>query len=283
MAFLDDILKKVATLIERLSQEQIRGAVTRAIRPALETRGEGEPRKVQTNSGFGVCILENLADLKGVPRLDNECRTAFCWTGHYPELRPLHEALWWTVQCGLLVPVTFHEAAGLCGLHVTDAGMAAINHLDDFPLAPGFVRRLVKRCSDLPDGTIAALEDAHQCHQAGLLRPAVNMIGLAYESAVEAILERFVKESWLQKVPFSAKDRVDALVKRASGLAMDDHQRRGVRFALEYVEHLRERRNDASHPKARYPLDDRGEIEELLLSAGRRLPDLWVLMSAKTP
>ena len=45
--------------------------------------------------------------------------------------------------------------------------------------------------------------------------------------------------------------------------------------AWDFADHLRERRNDASHPTGGPDFSDLAEIEELLLSAARHLPALW--------
>jgi hypothetical protein len=50
-----------------------------------------------------------------------------------------------------------------------------------------------------------------------------------------------------------------------------------TRDAYEFADQLRRRRNDASHTAPTYGFEDREEVEELIISAGRHLPDLWRL------
>ena len=50
-----------------------------------------------------------------------------------------------------------------------------------------------------------------------------------------------------------------------------------VHAAYQFADALRRRRNDAAHTTPTYGFDDRQETEELLVSAGRHLPNLWSL------
>src|SRR5678815_5954672 len=55
--------------------------------------------------------------------------------------------------------------------------------------------------------------------------------------------------------------------------------RHAARHACDFANALRRRRNDASHTAPTYGFDDREETEELIVSAGRHLPNLWHLVS----
>lgn len=82
-------------------------------------------------------------------------------------------------------------------------------------------------------------------------------------------------------VPYKAAERIDTVRKSLAtleqGAYLDQEELRSAEAALDFADQLRERRNDGSHTKPRYPFDDSEEIEELLRSAGRHLPPLWRL------
>jgi len=147
---------------------------------------------------------------------------------------------------------------------------------------PGFVERVAARCPGLPDGVLALLVDGRTCLDHGLLRPAVVLMGVAYESAVEAFADSLVAKKLLpdQVVAMKAAARIgkvkamiDELVPATTPMERD--RRFATHAAYDFADALRRRRNDASHTAPSYGFDDREEIEELLISAGRHLPALW--------
>jgi hypothetical protein len=46
---------------------------------------------------------------------------------------------------------------------------------------------------------------------------------------------------------------------------------------MTFLANIRARRNDAAHARARFPFDDRSEIEELFVSGVRHVPGLWAM------
>jgi hypothetical protein len=59
------------------------------------------------------------------------------------------------------------------------------------------------------------------------------------------------------------------------GTPQERDDRFAAHAAYEFADMLRRRRNDASHTAPTYGFEDRGEAEELIVSAGRHLPNLW--------
>lgn len=168
---------------------------------------------------------------------------------------------------------------------LSDRGVAFFNATDDHPLLPGHARRVADRCPGLPEGVIALLTDAETCIDHGLLRPAVAVMGVAYEAAVEAVAESLTQQGFLTAaLPGSAAARIELLRsnidRRLPGTQVTDRERRfTVTASYNFADELRRRRNDASHTTPRYAFDDRPEVEEFLVSAYRHLPSLWVMVS----
>jgi hypothetical protein len=67
-------------------------------------------------------------------------------------------------------------------------GRLLLDSADDHPLASGFLNRLRARHPEVPDALMVLLEDAQACLDVSLYRPAVVLLGLAYETAVEGVL-----------------------------------------------------------------------------------------------
>lgn len=115
-----------------------------------------------------------------------------------------------------------------------------------------------------------------------LERPAVVRIGVAFETMIAAVHESLLQRGY-QLQPASPRNAAERITAVGCGIALripgPKGEDRDARAAAEDVcvlaDQLRRRRNDGSHLKARYPLDDRQEVEELLVSGGRHLPALW--------
>lgn len=166
------------------------------------------------------------------------------------------------------------------GLEFFDADQ--VDHLS--PWLPDWVERIQKRCKRIPVDVVSGLLDAVSCFDAGLYRPAMVVAGVAFETAVEAVVRTLIRRKHL---PATVLD--DAAAKRISAvrnvvdtvLAGKTSQQRDDRYAskraLDFADDLRRRRNDAAHTQPRHDPRDRAEVEELLVEIGRKLPDLWRL------
>jgi hypothetical protein len=125
---------------------------------------------------------------------------------------------------------------------LTDIGAERLKA--DHPLAPGAMQRLSRSFgADLAD-SLARLEDAHTCFDHGLWRPAIALLGLAYEELLITTAQR------LKVGPkANAKDRHEALRK-----AIEQHKnsepKTAALNALNVANAIREARNDAVHKAA---------------------------------
>jgi hypothetical protein len=158
----------------------------------------------------------------------------------------------------------------------------------EITLLPGALDRLRDRCPGLPADVIALLEDVYTCLTRTLYRPAVAVMGVAYEAAVEAVATALLdrgklapqcsrRERGEAHFQHSTSDRDTAAREKREGGREGSLFR--VRRAYDFAEELRRRRNDASHTRPRYCFDDHDEVEELFASAARHLPLVWSLTS----
>jgi len=209
------------------------------------------------------------------------------------------EFVWWFVKAALAIPQlhVLRGAGGVSGggvgqpaaqvivsgpvdvlsLRLTDAGVRFLAAGDEHPLSPGYLRRFRERHPDVPDEVVLLVEDAQACLEFGLMRPAVVLLGLAYETAVLKVLEKLAETAIvdLQRVGETAAKRIAKLRSTIPQLQYRDDERATATAALDFADHLRIRRNDASHPVESWPFDDSDEVEELITSAARHLPFLW--------
>jgi len=167
---------------------------------------------------------------------------------------------------------------------LTRAGRRLLEASDDHPLLPRFVERLATRCPGLPDDAISLLSDAIECLDRGLLRPAVVLMGVAYEVAVEQVVVTQFNAGAQLTAPSetSAAKRIAEIRRVIIGPLPEktgpQKERKGALVAAyDFADHLRRRRNDGAHTTPRHGLEDRAEIEEFLISAGRHIPTVWSL------
>ena len=83
-------------------------------------------------------------------------------------------------------------------MRLTARGARLLDGTDDDPLLPGFLDRIRLRCPDLPDGVVALLADARECLDRCLLRPAVILMGVAYELAIEEVVLRLETKGYVK-------------------------------------------------------------------------------------
>ncbi len=148
---------------------------------------------------------------------------------------------------------------------------------DEHPLSPGYLRRFRERHPDVPEEVVVLIEDAQACLGFRLMRPAVVLLGLAYETAALKVLETLVERAIVdrRKVGDTAANRIARPRSTLPKLECRDDERATATAAVDFADHLRIRRNDASHPVESPPFDDIDEVEELIISAARHLPFLW--------
>jgi len=130
---------------------------------------------------------------------------------------------------------------------------------------------------ELPADVLVPVEDAISCLGFRLLRPAVVLLGLAYETAVLRVLERLSSRAivTMSRAGRTAAEQIATLRRLLPNLEMRTDERGTATAAVDFADHLRERRADAAHPIEGWPFDDTDEVEELTTSALRHLPRLW--------
>jgi hypothetical protein len=244
----------------------------------------------ETHRHLGEMVVSELASAKALRMDRNWATDVFQYAQeHDSALQGVAEFVWWMVRAGLAIPFRLtYEHRQDCGhlgaLRLTQSGMAFLDAEDeDHPLLPEWPERVRHRCPGLSDEVIALLEDARACMDVGLLRPAVVLMGLAYETAIDDVVEHLNTLGYLR--PQVDKDRTSAKVKRDKVASIIDAVLTGsfpddvdtARDAHDFADRLRLRRNNAAHTRPRYGFEDREEVEEFLVSAARHLPGLWSL------
>jgi type IV secretory pathway VirB3-like protein len=192
-------------------------------------------------------------------------------------MRHVVEFVSWFVRAGFAWPLGAEVDRFPRKLHLTATGHRFLARPDDHPLLSGFVDRLATRCPSLPDGVISALVDATACLDHGLTRPAIVLVGVAYEVAVEHVVDSLVAKATLSAAVANQKAamRITSVKAVVDQVIQEKDKRFAVHAAYDFADQLRRRRNDAAHTTPTYDFADREEAEEFLVSAGRHLPNLW--------
>ena len=282
----------VKELLSGVSDVEMRELCVQALRRAYAAR---EDYQVGINPDLCGYLAGPLAQRKGwttannplgapeevVARDPTGVREALLQSIQQPEGSGVFEFLVWFVRAGLAWPV---EPGIPYNLRLTQAGHRFLKGSEDHPLLPGFVNRLTARSPGLPEEVVSLMLDSQTCLEHGLMRPAVVLLGVAYEVAVEQVFQSLVSKNSLADAGQKAaariaaiKGKIDDLMPGSTPQQRDD--RFAVRSAYEFADQLRRRRNDASHTAPTYDFEDRQEVEELSVSAGRHLPNLWRMTS----
>jgi len=301
------------TLLENLSPEEVSVLGIQALRrwwrrppPPTDRYRVGAPpppdpltdvsRKIfQVHADLGVEFARVLLERKPIQNVDpDQAKEAFIndevlntdWMSGFVEF------LWWLIRAGIAVELRrdrrdpFSLRDYPTTLRVTERGARVLDDpdSDNNPMVPGFLDRIRLRCPDLPDGVLALLADGRACLDVGLLRPAVVMMGVAYELAIESVIDILITK---QLLPSSILDGQAAARLRAvrqflrtpdfEQLITDREQRRRITEAYDFAEQLRHRRNDAAHTQPAYDFSHTSETAEYFVSAGRYLATLWSL------
>jgi hypothetical protein len=265
-------------LLEGLSELQLRELCIQAVRKIRRT-GDRASTGVLDPSTFQRELVPILRQHRNEPA-GSRGNVASLET-HFDEswVVPLLEFFVWMQRTGLAVARANNR------YRLLPAGLAFFDGAgDDHPLVPGWAERLRRRCPTLPDDVLELLTDAHACFEHGLLRPTVALLGVSFESTAIAVHDALLAAAIATTpiTPRGAAQRINAirsaLPARFPGTSGPALEARGAATrACDFADHLRTRRNDASHPVAQFPFDDRQEVEELLLLASRNLPGLWAV------
>jgi len=248
---------------------------------ALRTWSKNPPGRTQVDlRAIGYEVLKSLALNKGVTLLDAaHQKEALHAHATEPWLAGFSEFVGWFIRAGLAFPIGSEANRLPYSLLLTRAGLRFVNAKDDHPLRPDFVERLVARCPCLPSEVTSLLIDARQCLDAGLMRPAIVLMGVGYEVAVEHVAGSLVNKGHLAPADLDEKAaKLLGKVRNQVKVALADREHQfAADAACDFADQLRRRRNDGAHTAPTFGFDDSAEAEECFVSAGRHLPHLWRL------
>jgi hypothetical protein len=193
----------------------------------------------------------------------------------------LEEQMWEWVVTGLVVPqvksTSSHRSYIDCVRLTTRGHQLLRSSVPDSPFGVG----LAASIKLLPRDVRSRLEDAQQCLWARLLRPAVIMVGLAYETLLQAVYEQARTAQLLAKKATVHADRITIIRKVVASCSNDIKGKADALRALDHAICVNTARNTAAHAT---PEDfEYEDVHALVASAPfwlRRLATLTPLLSA---
>ena len=236
--------------------------------------------RVQMHGDLGLLILKIHSETTRAAIVP-DAKEVFLSGQRLPFMARVMDFVWWLARAGLARLELGQVDIG--GFEMTEKGLKFLASDSDHPLAPEFLDRLRGRFPEIPEGIVLLLEDAQACLEYELLRPALVLLGVAFETAVEAVLMHFVPAALVVERDVrkaQAGERIEMLRGLLPRLQLRDEELRMSEAALAFADHLRSRRNDAAHTRPAWPFDERDEVEEFLVSAARHVPILWSLTQA---
>ena len=295
------------TLLDGLSDEELRADCVEALRkwrrkpipkaphpygpgfaaPPPDPLGESVRDIFSMHGDLGVELVKILADHKQYANPDTHGLKEVFIDGNAMQkewARGVFEFECWIVRAGLAVEISREHGCPV-SFRLTRRGVRLLEEGDDNPLLPGFLDRVKARCKDLPAGVIALLVDARACLDRSLLRPAVILMGVAYELAIEQVVVVLANKNLLStgtpgQLPAKRIERIKELINdtdKVKPVLPTTDSRTAALAAYDFADTLRLRRNEAAHTRPAYDFDHGGESEEFLVSAARHLPALWSL------
>lgn len=225
-----------------------------------------------------------LAERKRVTADSNGLKEVFWDDLDKPWMMPVVEFAHWFQGAGFGIPLLHNDNRHPYPIRyrLTRRGHSFLALSDDHPLLPSCAARIQSRCPGMPPEVLSLLRDARECLERMLLRPAVVVMGVAYEVAIEAVATDIVAAAALPQsvLDDNAAKRIGALkghIQTRFPVKVDTAQHHAAKAAYDFADQLRARRNDAAHTKPTYGFEDREEVEEFLVSALRHLPAIWSL------
>lgn len=270
----DDILKE---LLANVSRKELGSLFVKALR---RWRAENPNHShLQPHGSLGLYAVPLLAERKAKAGLDARALSnRFLYAQGEPWMADVVDFLWWLVRTGLATPLFLHVEGHPTEFRLTGSGERLLASDGDHPLLPDFAERAARRCPGLPEPVLVHLADAQACIDHGLLRPATALLGVAYETAIESVIEKLVSDGKLTGNPLKggAEQRIKAVKTALDAIFVGRKRECAAAYAAyDFADALRQRRNDASHTKPTFEFDDRPEIESLLFMAGHHLAALW--------
>lgn len=150
-------------------------------------------RRISMHGNLGLHMAALLGEGASEEIDTGACKEPFLYDQTHDYMLPFAEFVWWLVRMGVRTPSLSSQNDAPTALFLRTVGQAFLDAADDHPSSTGFLQRLACRCPNLPDEVIAHPEDAHACLQRGLRRPAIVLLGLAYETAIERIGQYLVR------------------------------------------------------------------------------------------
>lgn len=201
-------------------------------------------------------------------------------TGENTDVRRFESVLWQLVSRGVIYPRFAsiehdpQEAPVIKWLILTPHGRDVLGIGTASPHHPAYLEKLQSSLAllqdDDRDAIVARVEDATACYGHGLLRPAVSMIGVAFEHATELAYQALEAALLVagQAMRWSARLGQISTVVEAMGATHGD-RKRNARIALGVANAIRKERNDASHPGK--TVEDPSTVHGLLAGAPAQL------------
>lgn len=279
--------RNVAALFEGLDEVAVREyfiAAIRKIRSNPAKRVSTEKLDLSTIQHVLLPMLRARDNAPNVPESPTGNLSDYCQWDH-PWALPVVSFLSWLERTGLAFfpGRTMDEYARQ--IRLLPAGQEFFDRSDaDHPLLPGWIERVKSRCPNLDDGVLAIMLDAQTCHAHELLRASVVLLGVAFETVIGLVHESMETKNF-QLTPSAPRNAATRITSVRSGILQrfpgtkgaDIEARASAEDACVFADQLRIRRNAGAHLKTKHPINDAGEVRELLYSSGRHMPALWAL------
>jgi hypothetical protein len=268
----DDFLDK---LFRNISEREMREAGLEAIRACVES----------PQDGYAALLIPRIWYQKLIGILSPDMRMEDSRPGaldmrHFQAWNPtpVNDDAAWRHDMLPMAFLRWLERAGLAVqldkdyLVLTDAGLRLA--FDDHPLRPRALDELRTKCDVGLKDALDRIEDAQMCLASSLPRPAIVLLGLAFEELIQVVVERLASK----KTTGGALDRQRALRQTLESRPKNE-DREHVLNALNVADSIRDARNKAAHVAAsEWNLY---EAEDLLLDGMRAFPKLATLLAER--
>lgn len=239
-------------------------------------KGARSSEEFQMHGDFGRALVPILAERIGIQADAQTVKEPFLYEQGQPWMGEVVMFTWWLARSGLAIPVYQGDIGYPAAYRLTAAGAAFLDATVEHPMLPGFLQRIAARCPGLPDETITHLTDARACLDHALSRPSIVLLGLAFEVAIDAVVDTLVSDGKLSvKAKAKVSEKIGGVKAILPQLFPAAEERSTAIAAWDFADALRQRRNHGAHPRPAYDFSDLTEVHELHVSAGRHLPALW--------
>lgn len=197
------------------------------------------------------------------------------------DLAPIDRVLWMLTARGYGLPVLRTQDRGpeIEAFRILQAGARMLRAEPASPWSAEYLAGL--KSAGVPESAVTHLSDAIACLRHGLLRPAIVMLGMAYEDVAIHVLkatsgyqERDSHSARVGKLRRKLESKANTDAKAAGG-PPNDHTR--YTLALSHAYAVGDRRNAGAHPDS--PAPTFAEIESELRVAPIKLREIMALKS----